>query len=68
VNKKNTGGSLEVTMTVGGLQEVVWWVLSYTDQVQVLHPPELAEQVRRTALAIAAKYESSTQPTRSTAK
>ncbi|HPQ71181.1 MAG TPA: WYL domain-containing transcriptional regulator [bacterium] len=68
VNKKNTDGSLEVTMTVGGLQEVVWWVLSYTDQVQVLHPPELAEQVRRTALAIAAKYESSTQPTRSTAK
>jgi len=57
VNAKNADGSVDVTMKVGGLPEVVWWVLSYTDHIQVLEPPELAEKVRNTALAIAAKYD-----------
>ena len=56
INHKNPDGSLDVTMTVGGLEEVVWWVLSYTDKIKVLHPPELAKKVRQTALEIAAKY------------
>lgn len=55
-NAPNADGSVDVTMTVGGLQEVVWWVLSYTDKVRVLEPAELAESVRTTALAIAEKY------------
>lgn len=68
VNTKNPDGSLDVTLRVGGLQEVVWWVLSYTDHVQVLHPPELVAKVRFTAQAIAAKYEGKSHPKRSTAK
>jgi proteasome accessory factor B len=56
VNSRNPDGSVDVAMTAGGLEEVVWWVLSYTDHVKVLHPPELAERVRAAAEAIAARY------------
>ncbi|MBZ0274397.1 transcriptional regulator [bacterium] len=65
-NTRNVDGTVDVAMTVGGLREVVWWVLSYTDRVRVLAPPELADDVRRTAAAIAAKYGGALHPTRST--
>lgn len=53
---KNDDGSVDVEMTVGGLNEVVWWVLSYADAVRVLRPKELANRVRDTARAVAALY------------
>ena len=56
VNSKNPDGSMDVTLNVGGLDEVVWWLLSYGDQVRALEPPELVDQVRDTATAITAKY------------
>ncbi|MCL4233016.1 MAG: WYL domain-containing protein [Deltaproteobacteria bacterium] len=64
---KNDDGSVDVEMTVGGLNEVVWWVLSYADAVCVLRPKELANRVRDTARAIAALYEAET-PSRKPAR
>ncbi len=56
VNTKNPDGSVDVELTVGGFEEVVWWVLSYTDHVKVLQPKKLAEKIRQTAEAVAARY------------
>jgi predicted DNA-binding transcriptional regulator YafY len=47
-------GSLVYRATVSGLHEIMWWVLGYGDQAEVLAPPELrkmvAERVGRMAL------------------
>lgn len=38
-------GSLEYRVTVSGLREIVWWVLGYGDQVEVLRPAKLRKLV-----------------------
>ena len=41
--KKLTGGSVEVTLNAGGLDEIAWWVLSWGKEAKVLSPPELVK-------------------------
>lgn len=38
-------GTLDFRVTVGSLKEILWWVLGYGDQAEVLEPPELRRQI-----------------------
>ena len=49
-------GSITMRLTVAGLDEIVWWVLSMGPSCLVLEPPELAERVRELAARTAARY------------
>jgi proteasome accessory factor B len=49
-------GDLLLTLRVGGMDEVLWWVLSYGANAKVLEPPELVAAVKDTVLGMAAKY------------
>lgn len=50
-------GRLRVDFEIDGLREIAWWICGYADQVKVLRPPALAEQVRQMHAAAAARYE-----------
>jgi proteasome accessory factor B len=43
---EHKNGSIELEMTAGGLDEVVYWVLSWGPYAQVLSPPKLVKAVR----------------------
>ncbi len=45
----NSDGSITVEFRVDGLGEIIWWILGYGDQVQVLAPKELRKRVLETA-------------------
>ena len=49
----NDDGSLELRVTVSGLNEISWWILGYGDQAEVVRPAKLrrlvAERAERTA-------------------
>ena len=49
--------SLRISFQVDGLEEIVWWVLSYGPYCRVLNPPELAERVRILQKSAAAQYD-----------
>jgi proteasome accessory factor B len=51
-------GSLLFSVTVDGFDEIVWWILGYGDQAEVLSPPELRRRIARHAEALAARYRS----------
>lgn len=38
-------GSLDFRASVSGLSEIVWWILGYADQVEVLAPKKLRKEV-----------------------
>lgn len=42
-------GSIDFQVTVASLKEIVWWILGYGDQAEVLEPPELRDALRRHA-------------------
>ena len=48
----NEDGSVTLSFRVDGLGEIVWWVLGYGDQVQVLAPAALREKVFERAQGI----------------
>jgi len=48
----NADGSAIVEYRVDGLGEILWWILGYGDQVQVLAPKALREKVLQTAQSI----------------
>lgn len=50
-------GSVTLSFTVSGFDEIVWWVLSYGPHCRVVRPAELAERVKSLAAATAALYE-----------
>lgn len=52
----NDDGSIEFHVTVDGLSEILWWILGYGDQAEVLEPPELRAEVKRRAESLAAIY------------
>ncbi len=49
-------GSVTLTFTVDGLEEIVWWILSYGPGAKVLRPPELAQRVRELAVRTSEQY------------
>jgi predicted DNA-binding transcriptional regulator YafY len=53
---RRTAAGLEMTMEVGGTVEVMTWVLSFGDKVQILEPPSLREAVAAELARGAAQY------------
>ena len=49
-------GSLVFRARVSGLNEIVWWVLGYGDQAEVLRPAKLRQLVAQRARNMAAMY------------
>ena len=45
----NDDGTLDFSATVDGLREIVWWVLGYGREAEVLHPAKLRSMLRRHA-------------------
>ena len=54
VIEERADGSLLLTLTVNHLLELKRWLLSWGDTARVLAPPELADDLRQTALRMAA--------------
>lgn len=50
-------GSLEFHVDVSGLNEIVWWILGYGDQAEVLRPAKLRRLVLQRAQSMSRKYE-----------
>jgi len=50
-------GSIHASFQVDGLEEIVWWVLSYGPHCQVIEPLELATRVRDLLRAAAGQYD-----------
>ena len=54
-SRKNDDGSVTLSFRVDGLKEIVWWVLGWSGNVEVVRPPELRQMVLerlRRALAL----------------
>lgn len=49
-------GSLEFTVHLGGLDEILRWILGWGDRVEVIAPPELREMVRAQAEKMARRH------------
>lgn len=49
-------GSLDYYATVSGIREILWWILGYGDQVEVIEPERLRTQVARRLRAAADRY------------
>lgn len=49
-------GSLNYYVTVSGIREILWWILGYGDQVEVLEPERLRTMVARRLRAAADRY------------
>lgn len=49
-------GRLDFHVTVSGLSEIMWWVLGYGDQAEVLEPPELRDRIRERVGRLAERY------------
>jgi len=47
--KRNQDGSATIEFRVNGLGEILWWILGYGDQVEVLAPKQLRKKVVETA-------------------
>lgn len=50
-------GSLLFDVDVDGLGEIMWWVLGYGDQAEVVDPPELREMILGHARSMSQMYE-----------
>jgi proteasome accessory factor B len=50
-------GSVCMKFTVDGLDEIVWWVLGYGPEVEVLRPPELRQRLAGMARRLLHLYE-----------
>lgn len=59
------GGVVEFSVQLGGLDEIVRWLLGWGGDAEVVSPPELRELVRAKAEAIARRYGSLAQTRRS---
>jgi predicted DNA-binding transcriptional regulator YafY len=52
-------GGIELSLTLGNLEEIERWILSWGTHAQVLAPVDLKQQIAKTASALAAKYRQS---------
>jgi predicted DNA-binding transcriptional regulator YafY len=54
---KDKNGLMRMTLTVDGLDEVFWWILSYGSNVKVIKPKELVDEVKTETKKILRNYE-----------
>ncbi len=52
----NDDGAIDFKAKVDGLGEILWWILGYGDQVEVLAPALLRKRLGNMAQSMAAKY------------
>ncbi|GAG41318.1 unnamed protein product [marine sediment metagenome] len=52
----NDDGSIDFRVRVDGLGEIIWWILGYGDEVEVIAPAALRRKVAAVAESVAAKY------------
>ncbi|MEI9892732.1 MAG: WYL domain-containing transcriptional regulator [Chthoniobacter sp.] len=50
------GGEIQLTLTLGSLEEIERWILSWGQHVTVLAPPALVARLRETATTLARRY------------
>jgi predicted DNA-binding transcriptional regulator YafY len=55
-------GSLNFHVRVSGLNEIVWWILGYGDQVEVIRPAKLRKLVAQRAKNLSQLYEVADAP------
>jgi len=53
---KESGDVVRIEATVGNTAQLRWWLLGFGDQVEVLEPTELREEMAATCRAMAKKY------------
>jgi proteasome accessory factor B len=49
-------GAIELSLTLGNLEEIERWILSWGRHAQVLAPPELKDRIAKTVSAMAGIY------------
>src|SRR5207245_11326943 len=54
--KQLRNGGIELSLTLGNLEEIERWILSWGSHAQVLASPELKERVRKTVSTLADTY------------
>ena len=54
--KQLRNGGIELSLSLGNLEEIERWILSWGTHAQVLAPTELKEQVRKTVSNLAETY------------
>ena len=54
--KQLRNGAIELSLTLGNLEEIERWILSWGTHAQVLAPKELQQRIARTASELAAAY------------
>ena len=54
--KQLGGGGIELSLTLGNLEEIERWILSWGNHAQVVAPPELKDRIASTAQALADAY------------
>lgn len=59
---ENGDGTIDVLFTVSGFREIVWWILGYGPEVEVLEPPALRELVRTQAEKMLSIYRQNDPP------
>jgi predicted DNA-binding transcriptional regulator YafY len=57
--KHLTGGGAELSLTLGNLEEVERWILSWGNHAEVLAPAELRGRIQKTVAALAKTYSKS---------
>lgn len=55
--KWNDDGSLDFQIKVKGLKEIMWWILGYGDEAEVVEPPELRRLIATHARHMLRKYQ-----------
>ena len=56
-------GSMTFKVRVSGLEEIVWWVLTWGPRAKVIKPRELQQSVRKLMQETAQLYENGSEPT-----
>jgi proteasome accessory factor B len=54
--KRYPDGGLELTLTLGSMEEIERWILSWGEHATVLAPPALVTRLREIATALASRY------------
>lgn len=60
--ERDPDGALVFCARVEGMREIVWWILGYGEQAEVLEPPELRAEVVRRIEAMRAMYDGRPAP------
>lgn len=55
--KKNDDGSIEFFVKVAGTKEILWWILGYGAEVEVIEPESLRQEIRESIEAMGRIYE-----------